>query len=206
LPEETRLQNVWAGIVASYYNAQSFNDATKGGSNSRIVSRTIPQIHNFDKFYIQWTNANRFTLHDATNWYEINFQKHLSHDLYRKKDYFLKFGKFYYTYWSNSLFDFKKWLEQIILLQSFFKRYNKPYLMFSSCHNDYEIYCSSREEFISKISKILDITNIGDEEIFSQYDQVQSLLKMVDFKNFISPKDNIRSFIFFKKYSIDERT
>lgn len=35
----------------------------------------------------------------------------------------------YYKHWFNELFEFKKWLQQIILLQSFFDRHKKKYLM-----------------------------------------------------------------------------
>lgn len=189
LPEHTRLRSVWSSLVADHYKAESFNDAVKGGSNDRIVSRTILQINNFDKFYIQWSHIDRFTLHDANNWYEVNFQKQLVHSQYQNKDYFSKFGKFYYAYWSNSLFNFKRWLEQIILLQNFFEYHSKPYLMFSCSHNDYAVYNSPQEDFISKFSKIVDITNISDEEILMQYDQVQSLLKLINFKSFIPPSN-----------------
>jgi hypothetical protein len=187
LPESSRLNKVWAKLVANHYRAELFNDAVKGGSNDRIVGRVITQINNFDKFYIQWSFVDRFLLYDANNWNEVNFQKILLNDQYKDKEYFLKFGKLYYTYWCNSLFDFKKWLQQIILLQNFFERHKKPYIMFSAPHNNYQTFCVSREQFISEFSKIVDISNISDDMILDQFDQVQTLLSLINFDTFIAP-------------------
>jgi hypothetical protein len=187
LPDETRLQTSWAGLVAAHYKAESKNDATNGGTTDRIVSRTMQHINDYDKFYIQWTFAERFTLHDQKNWFEVNFQERLIHDHYRKKDYFLNFGKLYYTHWSSSLFEFKKWLEQIILLQNFFKQHNKRYLMFCVADNDYQIYCGPRNDFVTNLSKIIDITEFSDEQMLAQYDQIHTLLKLIDFGTFIPP-------------------
>lgn len=187
LPEDIRASACWAGQVAAHYNAEFLNDSTRGGSNQRTLSRTMLHLNKFDKFYIQWTYAERFTLHDANNWFEANFQKKLTHDYFRNKDHFMKLGKLYYAYWSHSLFEFKKWLEQIILLQNLFKQHNKSYLMFSCVPNDFEVYTCARSEFISKFSKISDIKNFDDEQIYEQYDQIQTLLGLIDFDTFIAP-------------------
>jgi hypothetical protein len=189
LPAETRENTVWPALVAKHYNCDFFNDAMSGGTNGRIVSHVLNHINQFDKFYIQWTYASRFTLTDSTNWYEVNFNEGLKHTMYKNFPYFSIFGKYYYTYWYHSLFGFKKWLEEIILLQTLFKYHNKPYLMVSSVHNHYNVYSASRDKFISMLSTIMDIENFSDDIILDQHTHIQNLLYLIDFKYFIPPTD-----------------
>jgi hypothetical protein len=187
LPSETREATTWAAQVAKHYNCDFFNAATSGGTNGRIVSHVIEHIDQFDKFYIQWTHASRFTLVDPANWYEVHFNGMLRHDRYKDRPQFLIFAKYYYTYWHNSLFEFKKWLEEIILLQTFFKYHNKPYLMVSTTNNYYDTYSAGTNTFIDKVGKLIDITNFDDQMLMAQHKKIQNLLGQIDFKFFIPP-------------------
>lgn len=82
---------------------------------------------------IAWTDYTRFTEYNPVDNFEINFNAalnldaslHYSDDLKNNYKKYKNYGDLYYKYWFNELYEFKKWLQQIMLLQSFFDVHKK---------------------------------------------------------------------------------
>jgi len=125
--------SAWPPLVAKTLGCNSLNDAVICGSNERIVYKTLFASNDFDYFMIAWTDYTRFTEYNPVDNFEINFNAsltldvslHYSDDLKNNYKKYKNYGDLYYKYWFNELYQFKKWLQQIILLQSFFDVHKK---------------------------------------------------------------------------------
>lgn len=187
-------QDSWPSLVSANLKFDFLNDAVPGGTNDRTMYKTIQNINHYDYFVIAWTFYTRFTEYNPVDNFEINFNPnlilntslHYSDDLKKNYSKFLDYGTLYYKHWFNELFEFKKWLQQIILLQSFFKSNNKPYLMLNAGGNNLSLFLQSREKFINATKHLLDFFNyLNDDQLLNEYTQIQELNSMIDPSTFI---------------------
>lgn len=196
LPEDIRETVNWPALVAQHYNAELFNNACRNSSNQRVCTQLLQNIGKFDRYYLSWTKTSRFTLYDPANWYEINFNTELIHSMYHSKDHFRTFGKYYYAYWRNELFDFKQWLGQIVLTQKLLESHNAHYVMVAGASNNFKYWTAPREQFIDSIKDLINISNFNDDQIYQQHKEIQYLIQQIDFTTFIDPIDyNLESIV-----------
>lgn len=180
----------WPTLVAKDLGCEFLNDAVKGGTNPRTVTRVLQHINDFDCFFIQWAHLHRFTLYDPENQWELNINRNLNNTHYSNQDKFMTFGKYYFAYWENPYTDYIQWLNQIILLQALFKSKNKPYVMFQGNdnialpfpHNLTEI---PKEAFVDTIKTKIKIDHLDDDFLFSMRDTIGYLLSQIDRTKFI---------------------
>lgn len=181
----------WPTLVAK--EQEFFNDAVCGGTNDRIVYQTIKHINQFDKFYIAWTSYSRFTMYNPVDNFEVNFNSHLCLDASQHysddlKTNFFKyedFGKMYYTYWYNELFSFKKWLQQILLLQSFFEVKKKKYIMFNMLNSNMSKWLTTSDNFNNSIRHLVCFDKMSDEQLLTEHNEIQELASQINTKSFI---------------------
>ena len=119
----------WPAILANTVGCDFLNDAVSGNANDHIIYRVIKNAHEFDKIYIAWTYIERFTRYRADNNYVVNFNSNLTNSLYSNDSNFVNYGKMHYAVWHNNLYNFKLWLQNIIMVQRYLESLNKPYLM-----------------------------------------------------------------------------
>lgn len=186
--------NAWPTLVANFLGIDFLNDAVSGGANDRIVYKTLQNSGNYDYFFIAWTSYSRFTEYNPVDNFEISFiprmnldaSLHYSDDL---KNHFFKYknyGEMYYKYWYNELYEFKKWLQQIILLQSFFDLHKKKYLMLNTMSNNLDRWLQPPETFIQSVKNLLDFFDyVNDEQILREQNQIQKLVSLIDTSKFI---------------------
>lgn len=180
----------WPTLVSKNLGFEFLNNAVPGSSNQRTVLHSIQNIDKFDYFFIQWAKISRFTLSDPENQWEVNFNQSLNNNHYRNQDKFKTFSKYYYTYWENPYYDYVNYLSQVILLQSFFKSRNKPYLMLVSDtihampfpHNLEKL---SLLDFKDRFKRRCDITHLTDSLLESMCDKVNHLIGCIDKSTFI---------------------
>lgn len=186
--------SAWPTLVSSCLESNFLNDAVSGGSNDRIVYNTVQNINHYDYFFIAWTFYSRFTEYNPVDNYEINFNPRLnldaslqySDDLKKNYQKYKDYGNLYYKYWFNELYEFKKWLQQIVLLQSFFKVHNKPYLMLNTTDNHLPAWLQPREKFINATRHLLDFFDcLNDDQLLNEHLQIQELHSMIDKSTFI---------------------
>ena len=186
--------NSWPTLVSSCLESNFLNDAVAGGTNDRIVYNTIQNIDCYDYFFIAWTAYSRFTERNPVDNFEINFTPHLvldaslhySDDLKKNYQKYKDYGNLYYKHWFNELYEFKKWLQQIVLLQSFFKVRNTPYLMLNTLDNNLSAWLQPREKFINATRHLLGFFDyLNDDQLLNEHVQIQELNSLIDKSTFI---------------------
>jgi hypothetical protein len=187
-------QSAWPTLVVDFLKCDFSNDAISGGTNDRIMYKTIQNINNYDYFFIAWTTYTRFTEYNPVDNFEINFNPnlnldaslHYSDDLKKNYKKYKDYGNLYYKHWFNELYEFKKWLQQIVLLQSFFKAHNKPYLMLNTISNNLSAWLQPQEKFIDATRHLLDFFNyLNDDQLLNEHLQIQELHSMINKSTFI---------------------
>lgn len=174
----------WPALIATQLNCNFLNDSVPGGTNDRIIYRTLKNHQQYDKFYIAWTNTSRFTRYRQDNNHDVNFNPQLVHSLYGNNIEFREYGKLHYTFWHNELFNFKLWLQNIILLQRFFESVNKPYVMINADNNLIDRWSVSWQDFGVSVQSLLCFTEINDDQLYNEWNEIQQLLNQIDFTHF----------------------
>jgi hypothetical protein len=177
--------SAWPAVVSNHYNCDFLNDSTRGGTNDRIMYRTIKQADQFDKFYIAWTYTSRFTRYRSDNNYDINFNVSLTNNLYSKDQSFIEYGKLHYKFWHNELYAFKLWLQNIILLQRFFESIKKPYLMLNSVENYVCQWTADWDNFNNNVKSLICFDQMSDDQLYTEHLEIQQLLTQIDLSNYI---------------------
>jgi len=187
IPDDQKSTHSWPALISRHRGANFVNDAMPGSSNDLIISRVLQNLKKFDRYYIQWTWENRFTVYHVENWDIVNFNQQFKNSRYGKKDYYNKFGKYYYTYWSIPIFEFKKWLEKAVLLQSILEKNNCQYLMMCASNLLWNKLIVDKADFVPSFADLHNIKNFSDDLILKHYDDIQILLEQLDMTNFIDP-------------------
>lgn len=175
----------WPAVIANELQCNFVNDAVSGGTNDRIVYRTIKNAAEFDFFYIAWTYTSRFTRYRLDNNHEVNFNPSLTHTLYGNQLEFKNYGKLHYAYWNNELYNFKLWLQQIILLQRYLSSIKKPYVMLNAAHNCIDRWSVSWDLFNSSVKSLLCFDLLNDDILYREHLEIQSLLNQIDTSNYV---------------------
>jgi len=175
----------WPALVAKNLQCEFVNDSMSGGTNDRIVYRTIKNAQNFDCFYIAWTYTSRFTHYRSDNNHDVNFNPQLKNMLYENTTEFKDYGKLYYRVWHNELYSFKLWLQEIILLQRYLTSINKSYIMINSDHNYLHRWSVDWNLFNSSVKSLVCFDLMDDKMLFDEHTEIQTLLKQIDTSNYI---------------------
>lgn len=178
------LNHSWPALVSRSLGCEFFNDGQSGGTNDRIIYRTIKHIDEYDKFYLAWTYVSRFTRYRSDNNHDVNFNVQLRHHLYGKDLDFKNYGDLHYRTWYNELYSFKIWLQNIILMQSLFKIKNKKYVMINATDNNIKRWSSGWPAFNNNVKSLLCFDRMSDCQLKSESDEIQKLITQIDFSNF----------------------
>jgi hypothetical protein len=179
----------YPALVSKYHAAECVNDGIIGNANNLVISQVLQNIGKYDKIYILFTFTNRFTLYDPKNWYPVNFNELLTSSNYQNIDYYKNFGRYYYGFWSSPLFEFKDFLEQIVMLQATLEQKNQSYLMWFGSSTIWTKLICEKKDFINNLSTLIDITKFDDHQILQQWSEIQHLYNQIDLKNLMSPLD-----------------
>lgn len=183
---EDSKSSAWPSVLSSVLDASFLNDSVSGGTNDRIMYRTIKHIDQFDKFYIAWTYTTRFTRYRADNNHDVNFNPQLVHSLYNKDRNFAEYGKIHYQTWHNELYAVKLWLQNIVLLQRLFESVNKPYVMINSVPNHLNRWASSWQDFNNSVKSLLCFDLMSDDQLYQEHLEIQKLISLIDLTHFVA--------------------
>jgi hypothetical protein len=175
----------WPALMAKKLQCDFVNDSMRGGTNDRIMYRTIKHAHEFDRFYIAWTYTTRFTRYRADNNHDVNFNPQLKNTLYGDAVEFKDYGRLHYVFWHNELYSFKLWLQNIILLQRYLESINKSYVMINADHNNINRWSTNWNLFNSSVQLLLCFDLMDDEILYNEHLEIQTLLKQIDTSNYI---------------------
>ena len=191
-------KSAWPTLVSKHYKLDFLNDAVSGGTNDRIVYRTIKHINEYDFFVIAWTNYARFTEYNPVNNYEINFNpnitidthKHIDTDLVDNPHKITDYAKMYYKYWYNELYELKLWLQQIILLQALLQKKRKKFIMLNAFDNNLNKWLQPREKFTNAIALLVCVDAMNDDQLIREHIEIQKLVNLIDCNTFIGWNEN----------------
>ena len=184
--DDLKDQNLaWPGLLSNELKCEFLNDSVSGGTNDRIMYRTIKHADQFDKFYIAWTYTSRFTRYRIDNNHDVNFNPQLKHSLYTTAIEFKDYGKLHYSYWHNELYAFKLWLQSIILLQRFFESIKKPYVMINSDNNLIDRWTVDCNLFNNSVKSLVCFDLMDDLQLHAEHIEIQNLLKQINFDYYI---------------------
>jgi hypothetical protein len=122
-------KDAWPVHIAKYHNAEFLNNGRRAGSNDIIWKEAIAHLHDYDKFYIQWSHIPRITHRDVKTQNLVSFTEQLNYGPHAKEDYYQTFGKYYFSYWANPVERYTDLLSYIISLQTVFEANKKEYVM-----------------------------------------------------------------------------
>ena len=176
----------WPTLIGQQTGYNYVNDSVSGGTNERILYQTIKNIDFYDKFYIAWTYTTRFTRYRSENNFEVNFNPQLKHSLYSNDAAFKDYGKIHYQTWHNELFNFKLWLQQIILLQALFKVKNKKFVMLNADNNYINKWTVDWSLFNQNVKSLLCFDLMNDDQLYCEHQEIQALVRQIDFSNFVN--------------------
>lgn len=188
----------WPALVAKSLGRSFTNFAVPGGTNDRTVYQTLQNLHNHDCFFIAWTFYARFTEFNPVDNFEINFNPalnldpslHLSNDLKTNYKKYKRYGEMYYKHWFNELYECKKWLQQIILLQSFLARHDKKYIMLNTTHNNLDSWMQPTGTFIESVRPLLAFFDrLDDAQLLAEQREIQRYAQMIDQSRFVRWND-----------------
>ena len=175
----------WPSLIAKKLHCDFVNDSVSGGTNDRIVYRTIKHANEFEFFYIAWTYTTRFTRYRSDNNHDVNFNPQLKHSLYGNQSEFKDYGKLHYAFWNNELYNFKLWLQNVVLLQRYLDSINKPYVMLNATHNFIDRWSADWNLFNSSVQSLLCFDIMDDKTLHNEHLEIQTLLKQIDTSNYI---------------------
>lgn len=175
----------WPALLANALGCNFFNNAVSGNANDQIIYQTIKHADQFDKFYIAWTYTERFTRYRSDNNHAVNFNPQLNHNLYGKDPDFINYGKIHYATWNNNLYNFKLWLQNIIMLQRYLELLNRPYVMINADNNCIDRWTTSWPNFNSSVQSLLCFDNMNDDQLYQEHEEIQQLLKKINFEHYI---------------------
>jgi len=175
----------WPAVVSRNLNAEFLNDSSSGGTNDRIIYRTIKNINQFDKFYIAWTHTTRFTRYRSDNNHDVNFNPHLVHSLYGNNPDFVNYGKLHYQTWHNELYAVKLWLQNIIMLQRLFETERKSYVMINSSRNHLDRWSSGCNDFNNNVKSLVCFDQMNNDILLQEHHEIQQLISLIDTTHFV---------------------
>ncbi|WP_353480123.1 DUF6071 family protein [Haliscomenobacter sp.] len=175
----------WPALISKNLNCEFINDSVYGGTNDRIMYRTIKNAPDFDKFYIAWTCTSGFTRFRTDNNHIVNFNPHLTHSIYGNSSEFKDYGKLHYAVWHNELYAFKLWLQNIILLQRYFESIKKSYVMINADNNYINRWSASWSNFNAMVQSLLCFDLMNDDQLYAEHNEIQLLIEQIDQQHFL---------------------
>jgi hypothetical protein len=129
-------QQAWPKLLADRLGYRLINDGRPGVGNEYIVKQTIKAVakHKPKLVVVAWTSCGRQEHADEWGVYDIwpgCSSKKFQNNQYENRLDLIK----YITKYNNAKHEYRRWLRQVVLLQSYLQVNNQPYL-FCSTHDN----------------------------------------------------------------------
>ena len=185
---EENLPLHWVRLLSNHYSCQVNNIAIGGASNDEIYYRTIEALNNgqpYDLVIVQWTSIGRqwiyFDDNNVDDFTIINFGNIAG--LVPNRDAVNQYARLHYSYFNNQYMNLKKWLLQILSLQTLLK--DKPFVFVKGFDNFLSSFSSidfleSGFNNIDAVKHLVDFENRPDEYIADKVNTIQSLIEKID--------------------------
>jgi len=178
----------WVRLLSNHYSCQVDNIAIDGASNDEIYYRTIEALNSvqrYDLVIVQWTSIGRqwiyFDDNNIDDFTMINFGNIAG--LLQNRDAVDQYARLHYSYFNNQYMNLKKWLLQILSLQTLLK--DKPFVFVKGFDNFLSDFSSvefleSGFKNIDAVKRLLDFKNRPDAYIADKVKTIQRLIEKID--------------------------
>ena len=173
----------WPVQLSDRMNAELDNLSCSGCSNQRIVHETVKVTadQHYDLVVIAWSHFERFSRCRNDNRHIVDFNPGtVQHALYKNTPEYEDYAKLHYTYWSDSVYQFEQWIQQILFLQSWFKQNQIPYVMLNGAYNYYDKFICHRDQFNKNIQPFTCFDQINDQQLDCMHKELQQLTSCID--------------------------
>ena len=128
----------WPVLLADRLGYRLINDGRPGVGNEYIVKQTIKAVakHKPKLVVVAWTSCGRQEHADEWGVYDIwpgCSSKKFQNNQYENRLDLIK----YITKYNNAKHEYRRWLRQVVLLQSYLQVNNQPYLICSTHDNQH---------------------------------------------------------------------
>jgi len=146
-------ESAWPVLVSKAIDFEIMNLGSPGRGNTRIVRSIVENIHRCDAVIIAWTHFDRIEISDQIDTFDIwPGRINVPH----KIEYpWRATVTDYYTRHHNDDYLYRQYLLNIVLIQTYLKANNKPYLMFDAFgnHQDERRFSKNNNDLIEQIDK-----------------------------------------------------
>jgi hypothetical protein len=129
------LNNAWPFLLGNKLGYEITNLAKPGSGNTRMIRHAVEQINNYDLIVIAWSHFARIEFADSNGIFDT-WPGHASGVFTNQLSYRTQLSE-YVTRYHNDEYLYLQYLINIILLQNFFNKQNKKYLMIDAFGNNY---------------------------------------------------------------------
>ena len=150
-------EQAWPVLLANKLNKNLVNEGRGGAGNDFIVKKTIQAVSKYkpELVVIAWTSFGRKEFADEHGPYTVcpgSGKSVFGSD--PKLSYRIDLVK-YITLYNNELYEYRCWLRQVILLQSFLQNHKIDYIMCNVFDNQnrFEEFCKDNQGYYELIDK-----------------------------------------------------
>lgn len=144
-------KSAWPVLLAEKMGYDLVNEGKPGAGNEYIVKKTIKSVprYNPDLVIVSWTSASRQEFSDEWGTYDIwpgqTLRYPINHrgKVLKHREELIK----YITMYNNEEHEYRRWLRQVILLQSYLKCYNVNYRFVSAFDCQYRTQKYNEQEY-----------------------------------------------------------
>ena len=129
------LNNAWPFLLGNKLGYEITNLAKPGSGNTRMIRHAVEQINNYDLIIIAWSHFARIEFADSNGIFDT-WPGHASGIFTNQLNYRTQLSE-YVTRYHDDEYLYLQYLINIILLQNFFNKQNKKYLMIDAFGNNY---------------------------------------------------------------------
>lgn len=200
----------WPAIFSKLSGKEVINGAVNGKSNDRIIFDTINEClkeHKPEMVIIAFAPIIRKFYVRRENNFPIDISVSASNSVYHSHKELKQFQSLLFKYWSNILYDSLKFLQSIVMLQSFLKQQNIPYFLINADdQSDITKLCSISNADVSVKMELLDAFDEMDDETIISFEQlIQRLYNNIDHKMFHKFEWYFQKLVSFKSHPTKEQ-
>ena len=184
----------WPHLLESHFKFDSKNIALGGASNSEIFYRTVEQlsINKYDVAVVQWSNISRLWVYNSQN----NIDDFTILNNGRIKGFIVdrsatqQFADLYYKHFFNTMVSVKRWLLDIIALESLLSRTNTKHIFVKGFDNCLTLFSDFKKSGAKEISDglklFVDFDNRPDDYMLQKINEIWLLMDVVSKFNWIN--------------------
>jgi len=114
-------ESSWPSLLGQLNGWEVTNAGKYRSSNDRIIRVAFEELDNkYDLIIIAWSQTSRFEIMQESKYRDVSLNCPIARNF--------KWAEEYYKYYYDAIDSYRKWLQQVILLQNYMEKINQPYI------------------------------------------------------------------------------